>query len=151
VWTPYGGVETSTKVLISGSGAGTNNFTIEKFGATSIYLRIYDAAAGQRINSIVTGTDVIMTPNTWKYLTACTNNAGTSSFSMYNTNNSTWYNAGTSGAGTGIISTMPTTLYFGSLATTLQADAYFHNMVLTPYASPNPLPGWTNRPSNRPY
>lgn len=151
VWTPYGGSDTATREVLYNVPGGAQLWKVEKFGITSLVFFITDSVSGQKY-SLFTPNDTNFTANSWKYITGCTNNAGTVSFAAYNTNNSTWYTGTPGGAGTGVHSTAASQLYFGSNnGSTQQMDAYFHNLVITPYASPNPLPGFTNRPTNRPY
>lgn len=148
VWTPYLGSD-STSRYFGGTGGSTNQWNIEKFGSVNLNFNVVDSSNTTKRSSL-SPTEINFTSNSWKYITGCTNNAGTITLNWYNTNNATWYIGSTNGAGTGIQNGQTSTATLGSLAAG-NSDAYFHNFTITPYASPNPLPGWNNRPSNRPY
>jgi hypothetical protein len=151
LYTDYGGSDTVDRFLATGHNSATNTWLLEKYGVVFSSFRIADNA-GDVKRSGLASTDVNFSPNSWKYLAGCTNNAGTLTFKWFNTSNSTWYTGSSGGVGTGVLSTAGTPSYLGMFSTGVgQIDGYIYNFVLGPYNAINPLLGFNNRPRNRPY
>lgn len=151
VWTDFSGADSSNKKLLTTSLVGSSQIYLTHING-GIDLSIINTVGAVKTTTILVD-NTKFTNGAWKYITVCNNNTGTPTIQYYNSANNTWYSGVSySGAGDGILGSMGSTVTLGSYTGgVVVGNLYFHNLVFTPYSAINPLPGFNNRPTNRPY
>lgn len=134
--------------------AGSNNrVALGKNSANELSFNIYDSA-GLRMNYYVGSlTNTKWTAGGYKYIEGCTSNTGTVMMHYYNANNSTWYTAIPSPAGTGIQDGQTNYINIGYTAFfAAYFDGYISNICFAPFSASYSNCAWNSgNPPKRPY
>lgn len=135
VYTDWAGDDTGVHRILSVPGtAGNNNRWMITFVNTWVALYIYDSIAAT-LTSIYVANVTSWTAGGWKYIEACSDNAGTIAMHYFNVNNSTWYDGGVGGGGTGIQNGQTIDFHIGHVGGTNYCDCYQSEIHLSPYPS----------------
>jgi hypothetical protein len=137
VYTDYSGAGITAHKIIAQSTPimGANYWYMQVEAGDYVATYIYDNAGGAKVTYLVTNATNWSASN-WHYIEVCTSNSGAPIAHHYNKANSTWYTWISSGAGTGILSSMSTNLSVGSnIGGTSNLNGYLSNVCLKPYSA----------------
>jgi hypothetical protein len=130
--------------------AGNNNRTILSTGGVNHQFIIYDNA-GVTLTQSMTANATNWTAGAWKYIEICTDNTGTMDARHYNVSNSTWYDWGSVGVGTGIYGNQDDELEVGQGGGANHIDGYFGPFKIGPYNAIWPQYAYDKMPTKSPY
>jgi hypothetical protein len=123
-----------------GTAGNVNRWYFTFISNESMRFYLYDGAGGEMrsLSAVLTNTE--FTINDWKYIEACSDNAGTIVAHHYNRANATWYDWGAgSGAGTGIQDDAGPRIYISDSG---YCEGYFSEIRISPYETPYPNKGF---------
>ncbi len=138
--------------FVTGTAGLNNRWQVSKNPEDNVQLVLYDSAGVFRIHQLAV-TDTNWTAGDWKYIEACSDNAGTIAGHHYNANNATWYTwPDGGGAGTGIQDGQTSELHVGHSTATNFVDGYISEINMVPYSAIFPQAGFNSGkpPSNGP-